>query len=161
LDDLRDKVHAAQRAPRFRWRDVGEEFWSDDFEKFDSACKNISQRMALIVIDPISLYDPAVSQRLSDLRNYLNPESCATAVLAPFSIPTKNSHIRKIVRGAANAIFRQWAEPPFDGSTLYPLSVCALDPLDVGRVLCSSLDLQVRQTARQESTRFLSYGNAR
>ncbi len=161
LDELRDNVHADQRAPRIRWRDVGEEFWSDDVDKFEAALKNISQHLALIVIDPISLYDPAVSSRLSDMRNYLNPESCATAVLAPFSIPSKISHIRKILRGAANPIFRQYANPSFNGSTLYPLSVCAQDPLEVSRVLCSSLDLKLRQITQQQSTPFTSHGSVR
>jgi TIR domain len=157
LDDLRNKVQETANAPRFRWRDVGEEFWSDNAEDFELSLRNISQHLALIVIDPISLYDPEVMNRLPQLRSFLKPELCATAVLAPYSIPTKNSHIRRVLRGAALDIFRQYSEPAFNGSTLHPLNMCAHDPIDVRRVLCSSLDQKVLESKKQSTPVFLTH----
>jgi hypothetical protein len=161
LDDLRNKVQESPNAPRFRWRDVGEEFWSNDQEDFELSLKNISQHLALIVIDPISLYDPEVMTRLPQLRSFLKPELCATAVLAPFSIPAKYSHVRKVLKGAALDIFRQYSEPPFNGSTLHPLTMCAQDAIDVRRVLSSSLDQSLLVTKKQNTPPFLSLGDRR
>lgn len=161
LDDLRDKVNNSTTELRFRWRDIGEEFWSTDQEDFELSLSNISQHLALIVIDPISLYDTDVMMRLSQLRGFLKPERCATAVLAPFSIPSKNSQIRRVLKGAALDIFRQYSEPAFNGSTLYPLTMCAHDDIDVRRVLCSSLDQSLLEVRKQRTPTYLSQGERR
>jgi len=161
LDELRNKVHNSTQELRFRWRDVGEEFWSGDQEDFELSLTNISQHLALIVIDPVSLYDTDVMTRLSQLRGFLKPERCATAVLAPFSIPSKHSHVRKVLRGAALDLFRQYSEPAFNGSTLYPLTMCAHDDIDVRRILSSSLDQSLLEVKKQNTHAFLSPGDRR
>jgi TIR domain len=158
LDDLRDKVQASPNAPRFRWRDPGEDLWSSDQEDFELSLTNISQHLALIVIDPVSLYDFDVMTRLSQLRSFLKPELCATAVLAPFTIPAKSSQVRKVLKGAVLDIFRQYSDPPFNGSTLHPLTMCAHDAIDVRRVLSSSLDQTLMAAKKQNTTPFLSAG---
>jgi len=140
LDNLRNRIQATANAPRFRWRDPAEEFWSDEREKIDSALKIISQHLSLLVIDPISLYDSSVMSRLLRVRTFLRKQMCATAVLAPFKIPPTNACIREVLEGAAVDIFNQYSEPAFDGSALYPLSLCAHDDIDVRRVLCASLN---------------------
>jgi len=159
LDDLRDNLHASPNAPRFRWRDAGEEFWSGDQEDFLLSLKNISQHLALIVIDPVSLYDLDVMTRLSQLRGFLKPELCATAVLAPFAISAKTLRVRTVLKGAALDLFQQFAEPPFNGNTLHPLTVCAQDAIDVGRVLSSSLDQSLLEIKKLNTSAFLRPGD--
>jgi hypothetical protein len=158
LDDMRDRIQGVKGAPAFRWRDVEEEFWSDDADVLDVAVSNIAHHMSFVVIDPLSLYDPQVSSRLPTLRAMLQPQRCATAVLAPFVMPAASSHLRRVVKGAAVELFRQYYEPAFNGSTLYPLSVCAHDGLDLRRVLSASLDAELLQQAQRESSRLPRLG---
>ena len=147
LENLRSRL-ALSGVPPFRWRDAGEEFWSDEIEDFERAISNISQQFAVIIVDPLSLYDDEVRNRLATLRGSLKPELSATAVLAPFSMPPKSGHVLKVLRGAALDLFRQYAAP-LSGGRLYPLILCAHDELDVHRVLYSSLDQRLWPTAKQ------------
>ena len=139
LDRLRNKIQATQNAPRFRWREPGDEFWSSNIEELELAAGKIAQQLSLVVIDPISLYDPIVFSRLIPLRTYLRPQMSATAVLAPFQIPPKSSCVRRIMSATAMDMVRMYSEPGFDGSALYPLVLCAHDDIEVRRVLCASL----------------------
>ena len=143
LSDVRDSIQKVAGAPRFRWRELDEEFWSD--ELFDTVVGNIAQHLALIVIDPLSLYDPDVANRLPTLHTKLQAHRCVTVFLAPFAIPAPSFHLRKVVKGAAVELFTQYYDPPFNGSTRLPMSVCAHDDLDLRRVLSAGLDGQVQR----------------
>jgi hypothetical protein len=145
LADVRAKILAVKQAPKFRWREVDEEFWADEADPFETAVGNIAQHLAFLVIDPLSLYDPDVANRLPTLRAMLQPQRCATVFLAPFAIPPESSHLRRVVKGAALDLFKQYYDPPFNGSTIYSLSVCAHDDLDLKRVLSTGLDRQLLQ----------------
>jgi hypothetical protein len=160
LDELRDKLTRAG-SPPFRWREPAPEFWSRNAIEVERAVNAIVEHLALLVIDPLSLYDPLVRDRLFTIRGILRPERCATAVLAPFPIPPATSHIREVLRGAALDLFRQYSNPAFGSGRPYPLMLCAHEPMDVHRILFASLDQQPLSGGLKLQTPFTEHGSPR
>lgn len=137
LEDLRNVIQK-QGAPRFRWRPIGDELWSDDPEAVRAEADKLVGALSTIVIDPLSLYDNNVLRRLEMLRLRLHGR-CGVSILAPFSIPPVTLHFRTLIKNSTEDLYNQYYLFPF-GSSLprAQVNICE-DHLDFGRLIGSML----------------------
>jgi len=135
LDDLKVGIEAQKGAPRFVWRDVDDRFWGNQ-EQMNAALAELAGNLTLVIVDPMSLYDEHVRARCEKVRYRLMDERTVISVLAPFPISPLAVHLRKLIKGSAEELYDVFYSPPFSAATaLAHVNVCALDHLDVQRLL--------------------------
>jgi hypothetical protein len=149
LDRLALDIQGIASAPKFRWESIDDRFGTvnangrDDattLEVVNAEIRKLLGDLVHIVIDPISLYDDVVFNRLAPLRTNLQNNPTATSVLAPFPIPKPTALLRKLIETGAGDLFKQSFEPVFgEDSRLSVLEVCALEDRDLKRLLGASL----------------------
>jgi hypothetical protein len=149
LDGLARDIQAISGAPRFRWQDMDDAFWTvnangrDDPETLvivQAQIRKVLGELVLIVIDPISLYDEVVYNRLSELRTHLQNNPTATSVLAPFPIPKPTYYLRKLIETGLADLWKQFFDPVFgEDSRATALEICAMNDLDLRRLLGATL----------------------
>jgi hypothetical protein len=149
LDDLRNLVKK-QGAPSFRWRPIGDEFWSDDAEAVRAQADKLVGALSAIVIDPLSLYDNDVLKRLETLRLRLHGRS-GVSILAPFSIPLVTQHFRTLIKNSTEDLYNQFYLVPFGNSLpRAQVSICE-DHLDFGKLIGNMLLPATAKTSVHEA----------
>jgi hypothetical protein len=149
LDQLKAAIDGQPGAPNFVWKDPGEGFWGSQ-EQLNEAIAELSGNLALVVVDPISLYDDQVRIRCDKVRYRLMVSQTIISILAPFPISPLAVHVRKLIKGSAEEIYDAFYSPPFAGGTALPhVNVCTLDQLDVQRLLRTALRSETATTVPQ------------
>jgi TIR domain len=138
LDQLRNLIRAKPFAPQFRWRPIGDDFWSDDFDLVTREAEKLSAEFCAVIIDPLSLYDGEVLDRLNVLRQRLSDRG-GISVLTPFSMSPATAHLRVLLQRSAEELYNQFYWPPFNGDKQrVHISVCE-DDRDIGRLMSTLL----------------------
>ena len=84
---------------KLAWLPVEEGFWGDDRSQFLRVARAVANEPTLILIDPLSLYDLNVKDRLDDLVAYLTESSpVAVLVVAPHGSPPTRLRLRSLVQ---------------------------------------------------------------
>jgi hypothetical protein len=148
-------LKAGRAQDRFRWQEIGKALWaSDDIDEIEREARRLGAELSVIIIDPLSLYDSAVRERLDYLYRSLTNNKALIMVLAPYALPAPMNQIRKVIKGGANRIFNHFFEPEFQAHAPYAkcgADVC--DPLDIKRWLLTALrpDAGAPPAARQNA----------
>lgn len=125
LEQLKDELNAKLEdlgRPRLTWRYVEESrFWGEREETVETEVALLEARPALVVVDPLSFYDPLVASRYS---NFLQPRFFADPdtfilVLAPFELPPQAEAVRATIRSMARQVFLHYYDPPVLAGTAY------------------------------------------
>ncbi|MEO6623468.1 MAG: toll/interleukin-1 receptor domain-containing protein, partial [Burkholderiaceae bacterium] len=116
LDEVETEVNqslsrAAQT--RVRLQAVDEAFWNNDVQEVERIARTFANSHSLVVIDPLSLYDPAVKDRLDQLRDCLRSSGCAVIMLGPFGLGARGAAISGHVRAMARDTYRHFFDPEF------------------------------------------------
>ena len=159
---LRDEINRNSKSPTIRWEPVDDEFW-DDADEARAIADSLSSGLALIVIDPISLYDPLVHYRFSILREQLcfDNENAVFLVLSPFQMPTPNVSFRELIRDAARSVFNDYYLP---GVRRIPYARCSVnfgDDMGMMRPVLATIKNYFYQNQRQQTPVQTSVGNGR
>jgi TIR domain-containing protein len=106
-------------AGRFHWDYVEEEFWTDNAVA-DRVARRLGRGPAVVVIDPLSFYDPEVFDRYANhLSDVLANGDAFLLVLAPYAPPPTSVALRDMVEVLAGRIFKQFFRPPAFSGTPY------------------------------------------
>ena len=137
LENLRADIQN-RGAPAFRWKPIGDDFWSNDQDLIEREADRLKDEFCVVCIDPVSLYDDDVRTRVELLREYLHERS-GVLILAPFTIPPVAAHFRMLIRGSAPFLFKYFFElMPDGGMKRLHVALCE-DDLDVGRLITGML----------------------
>jgi hypothetical protein len=145
LDVLKDEINRDPRGLKFRWEPIDSEFWTS----IDAARREkdkLLSSLSLIVIDPISLFDTLVYDRLVKLSQCFESENALIVVLTPFTTPQHIVNLRVLIQKRAMPFFDRFFEPPIQIEESY--ASCGVnigDDRDFKRLLCFSLGQFVRR----------------
>lgn len=155
LDDLLAEINRAIPEPqlRFRWEPILEDFWTGSFNAVRVERDKLLSRLSVIVIDPLSLYDERVFNRLTLLSDCFKSDHAVIMVLTPFSTPKLIVDLSTLVEQRGSPLFDSYWDPPVHQvTTSAQLGVNLGFTRDVRRLLRSSLGQYVRQTNVQASS---------
>lgn len=159
LDNLRDQINNIPDSTRIRWEPVGDNFW-DDPDAAIAAAGRLAKSLAVIVVDPISLYDPKVHNRFNVLKDNgcFDNENAVVLVLSPFTMPGPNLGFRDLIRRVARQIFNDYYQP---GVRKIPYATCSVnfgDDLGVTRPVVATIRKYFYQTQPQRHAVHTSVG---
>jgi hypothetical protein len=147
LNQLRDQINKFPNSTKIRWEPVGDRFWNSADAAIETAEK-LARSLAVIVIDPISLYDPRVFRRLGDLKEQgcFDNENAVVLVLSPFTMPQPNIGFRDLIKSVARQIFNDYYQP---GVRKIPYARCSVnfgDDLGMMRPVLATIKQYFHQT---------------
>jgi hypothetical protein len=152
LDRLRASLETLAGGERFRLDYMPEAFWSPHAEEATLEAAKLGNGLSLLVIDPISLYDPMVRTRFEFLdRCFENPQA-AIMLLAPFGPAERTTVLRDLIKDMASKVYTQFYEPTIKIKTKNAsanFSLMTDDEVDVRRMMLTIL--RRRSTARQRT----------
>jgi hypothetical protein len=125
LDKLKDQINSLDKSPKIRWQPADDSFWTDPDEAILIA-ERLARELAVVVIDPISLYDPKVHRRFAVLKDNgcFDNENAVVLVLSPFSMPLPNLGFRELIRRVATLVFNDYYQP---GIRKIPYARCSVN----------------------------------
>lgn len=138
-------------ASRFRWEMVND-FWSNT-EQAEDNLEALSRRKAVIIVDPLSLFDSQILFRFNRLERAFENKNALIIVCAPFVLPVPVGALRKLLQVRANRIFTHFFEPRVDSESAF--AICGADvgdELDLKRWLFSVLKPEVRIAQRHSDS---------
>lgn len=156
LDSLKDEINQLTSPIEFDWEPLNEEFWSSDYAAMQHEVNRLLTKLCVIVIDPLSLYDPEVRDRLNHLDACFDNENAIIMVLAPFAMPEPYAELRKLVQHMAKRLFDHFYDPPMY-KHFATCSVHVSDEMDIKRLLLSSLKSQTEYTQPTSVPRYLRF----
>ena len=109
LEDMSTTLQAEENI-RLRFDFLGDEFWADSTEAVNLKVRALAQDVALIVVDPLSLYDGTLLERFRGLRLCFESGTNAFAVLAPQS--SDDSALNTVLTLYATELYRSFYVPP-------------------------------------------------
>lgn len=140
---------------RFRWDPISNDFWTD-INVARAARDKLLSRPSVIVIDPLSLYDDRVFNRLVALSECFKSDRSIIMVLTPFSMPRAIIDLGTLVRNRATPYFDRYWDPPVPFvSRSATLGVNLGYEGDLRRLLRESLGEYVQQAQPQSGAPFL------
>ena len=146
---------------KFEW-DMAGDFWSEGREA-DLERVRLATGEAVIVVDPLSLYDEEVSTRFSNLMGAFRNKRALVMAFAPFALPTPTGMMRTLINHKAVEMFRSFYQPRLAVENM--IAKCGPDvgdEVDVKRWLQTALWPQAsggtsskKVTASQEADAFM------
>jgi hypothetical protein len=104
-----------------------------DADAAQAAARKLSGDLALVVLDPLSLYHPGIHTWLQYLAPCFEQENVIIMTLTPFDLPQMQSDLRELVRRALAPMFDFYYAPPVPINRRLPL--CGLNLCDNAEVL--------------------------
>ena len=130
----------------FRWEHVNDSLWSQDPEEVTAVTNRMSSGPVLIVVDPVSLYDDSVYERLNRISRVLRRNEDATVlVLTNWALGEAAETLRRLVRGRADPIFQHLFQSMEPEETRAHCAIGVHDLADMKRVLIECLRKKVRR----------------
>jgi hypothetical protein len=154
LDELRVEAIDSRKVPPFRWKEIGADLWSADFNTAQSAAEEIIllEEPCLILVDPLSLYSQSVREVAARLlRQAVANQLVACAVLPPF-VSSEISALRDFLMKAATEELHRivYVSPqlPFPNCNMM-----TTDPFDLKRLIGQALALSGKPALKAAALR--------
>jgi hypothetical protein len=124
---------------RFRFQYLDEaDFWSANLDDFKYEKRRLLAGWSVVVIDPLSLFQRFVYQRINLLHECFENPRAVVLAFAPFAMPGPLRELRKLIEAGAAPIYSNYFEPRFPRRFAYcGPDVC--DELDLKRWLLTAL----------------------
>jgi hypothetical protein len=152
LDRFRDDINqSANRYLAFRWQPIGDDFWSNNVQAIDAEIRKLKSGWAVVVIDPLSLYDPQVAARLQRLYDLFTNEKTIVVVTTPLPIPPPYLSLRNLDLDQAKMVYQYYYQPG-ENTGYATFSVNVDDHLEIKRLLLSAF---VKSSKAAQTTAFL------
>jgi len=155
LDTLLENINYGL-APPFRWDYIDNAFWTNDLGAARAAKDKLLASLSVIVIDPLSLYEELVYQRLAFLHQCFASEKSVILVLTPFLIPPSFIQLSTLIEQRGSPFFDMYYNPPVPYDTGYAtLGVNIGHERDIQRLLRTSLGLYLRSKSPRPAPAYL------
>ena len=152
LNAVNNRMKEGER--RFRWDPVSPEFWSEAEEDMEEdieaemhpGLKPLKKHKAVLVIDPLALYEPVVKDRFDLCSDEcLSNDEALFLALPPLSLPARTAEMRKLIRLMALRVYKN-SFPPVSIRQAEPAQCCTTigDRMDVQRWLLKMLGIRVK-----------------
>lgn len=141
LEQLRDEVNAALGHYRLDWRQPDETFWTDIVAARDFVNKEFKTgELAVVVIDPVAMYNPEIYQRLMLFHDCLANEKITIVALPPFAPPHELVNLRRALFSRTLPYFDDYFQPrvPPVRKVLAQCGWNVMDREDVRRLLVAA-----------------------
>jgi hypothetical protein len=162
LNTERDEITGLENAIQFHWDLIGEDFWSGDPKKTEVAVgKLLTPKLAVIVVDPISLYDGRVYNRFTQLSSCWDNPQAIFIVLPPFALPNPSRVFREAIERISLDMFRDYYEP---GVRRLPCAKCNVnfgDDRGIRRSLLATLRNHFHQVEAQTTPTLATMGGTK
>jgi hypothetical protein len=145
----------------FRW-EVEEDFASGS-PKAEAVINKLASERSVIVVDPLSLYEPAIATSFTYLYPSFDNEKALIMAFAPFVLPTPTSVMRELIKHQARRIWKNFFEPEFKTGKVY--AQCGPDvgdAADINRWLLHALKPVFgdgQASGKKQAATFLSPGH--
>lgn len=141
LDNVRRELNR-DSDDRFRWEWVDDALWADDARVMEAAAERLSREQAVIVIDPLALYDARTKALLGRyLHLWLDNERATIMVLSIYPTWERPRYLRQMVSQMNSLIISR-----YDNPTTMPNATCSVftgDEFDIKRLLRSMVKAQM------------------
>ena len=112
LEHLRNEVTAALGQHRLEWRQPDAPFWTDIVTARDFVNKEFKTgELAVLVIDPVAMYNPEIYQRLMLFHDCLANENVTIVALPPFAAPNELVKLRHALFSRTLPYFDDYFQP--------------------------------------------------
>lgn len=159
LDMKRDAINQVLQSARIRWEPISDRFWTNSKDDVDAERRKLMPpQLAVIVVDPIAIYDPLVYGRLNQIGATLDNENAVFMILPPFSLPETIRAFRDGVRVLAESVYRESYEP---GVRRIPYAHCAFnvgDDLAIQGSLLTTLRRHFHRAQAQHGHTYTAVG---
>ncbi len=139
LDMLKDEMNGYASEVQFRWKLIEADFWSSDPHRVKREASKLYSGLAALVIDPLSLYDSSIRDRLSLLHRVFENENAVIMVLSPIEMPGAYNHLRTLLRQITDRIDSLYEPTSQLFTTHANCHVNVGDAVDIKRILLSTL----------------------
>jgi hypothetical protein len=146
MNDVNRKVTGV----KFRWSDVGPEFYTDDQKLQRAALKAMDVTVNVVVVDLLSLYDYQIRTQLGLLDAYFDDDKTAVMVLTPV-VPDPYSELMDVIEKRANQFFNHF----YDSQIVSRYAHCGVnvcDERDMRRLLRATLGPHIPISTEQRSS---------
>jgi hypothetical protein len=160
LDRLRGEISQALQGENITWALVGEGFWSRNKEDALREANKLAADVSVIVIDPLSLYDPDVQRGLNLVLRSFGNEKAVFMILPPFRKPDVYNHLKESFENLAIQVADYFYEPwKLTGDVSARCEAQIGDLYDIKRWLITALRQFVWPANRRTTSKFTSMGN--
>jgi hypothetical protein len=124
---------------RFRWQLAGD-FWTPNDPDAEEELNKLVTKRAVIVVDPLSLYEGVVNHRFTRLFDAFGNEHALFMAFAPFALPTPTGVMRTLINDKAVKLFTSFYEPRLVAErTIATCGPDVGDQADISRWLLTAL----------------------
>ena len=156
LTEVLQQVNASLQAFEVKWNPVG--ILGPDPSEAEQNISLLSQGLAVIVIDPISLYEPYIAKRFSWLSKCFDNENAIVFSPPPFQHEPLR-YLRNQLRFLGMPNFDRYFDPPVPAITrMAQCSLALTDEQDMKRMLLAGLGAFVPTAPTTSKTAFLVMG---
>jgi hypothetical protein len=144
LADVLDRAVGALNAlPGVRLRREDVDFLSLPYAEATAALKAFDAPLAMVVVDPLSLYETNIARDLNLLDGWFRRHATLVLTLPPFRYPNHGT-LSDLVRQAGAPLFDAYYDPPVPSREYAMCAVNLADPLDIERMLRRQLGQYVK-----------------
>jgi hypothetical protein len=161
LEQLRSDVNTVVGNYTIRWHQPGESFWTDIAAASDFVKKEFKTgEFAVVVIDPVAMYDPDVYQRLMLFHDSLTSEKITLFTLPPFAASQGLVGLRKALMNRVMPYFDDFFQPqvPPLRKLVAQCGWNVMDREDVRRLIVAAAGRLVTQTGTATASPFVRQG---
>ncbi len=153
-DELLGKINQLIPGRSFRWQEV--DILKGDLETAKSEAAKLTSDLAVVLIDPLSLYNQTLYNRFGLFQPCFQREQSVIMTLAPFNLPSSLSDLRKLVYGASTPLLDFFYEPPVPSErSYYACQLDACDPSEIQRTVRRRLGLYAQGISQVSAHPFL------
>ena len=157
LDDIQQQVNAALQAYEVDWYPV--RILSENLAEAVESITLLSQGLSVIVVDPLSLYEPYVAKRFSWLSKCFDNENAIVFSPPPFQHEPLR-YLRNQLRFLGMPNFDKYFDPPVPSTRrIAQCSLALTDEQDMKRMLLAGLGAFVPSTQTATKPAVLMMGN--
>jgi len=137
---------------------VDDSFWGQDVCAMQRVTKELASGHALVVIDPLSLYDPYIGARVDRMSNCFTSRRSAVVMLGPFGLGGPGSIIKDHVQAMATMAYEHFFEPAELPATGFSPSAANVSDLSqIKRYLLLALGGTRPAASRQKKHPYVNY----
>ena len=145
LRGIEAKMNALPGVLQFRWEFVDSAFWGNDIDAARAAAEPLLLGPSVVLIDPLSLHDDGVRERLGMLENCFKHRESVILALTPSCLPTWVPYLRQQLQRIGQPFFETYYNPPIPPFKPAICTVNVGDDQDLVRLLRHGLGPSLAQ----------------
>lgn len=160
LQGAKDLINQITKGKPFRWQPLDDIFYdydNADSYAIDKEIKLMESTLSILVVDPLSLYDPLVKWRFERMYSLFSNPNILIFVLPPIPIPSTTSAMRQIMNNVAKPVFDHFYNPPIHLANYAACAGLLNDEMDIRRWLLMMIGTQFRAEPFSTDVTYLKY----